>query len=44
MCCLVSQQVKVEVNRTDIMPMFELAIHEMASDEASRASDQNPHV
>jgi hypothetical protein len=44
MCRLVPQQAKVKVDRTDMMTMFELAIHEVTSNEATRAGDQNIHV
>jgi hypothetical protein len=44
MRCLVPQQVEVEVDRSNMMPMFELAVHQVASDEAACAGDQDSHV
>src|SRR5687767_3166798 len=44
MCCLVPQQVEVEVDRTNMMTMFKLTVHQVASDESTRACDQNFHA
>jgi hypothetical protein len=44
MLCMVSQQVEVEIDCSNMIPMFELAIHQMASDEAACAGDQDFHV
>ena len=44
MHCLVPQQAEVEVDRSNMMPMFELAIHQVTSNKAARAGDQDFHV
>jgi hypothetical protein len=44
MRCLVPQPVEVEVDRTNVISMFELAIHQVAPDEAAGAGDQDSHV
>ena len=44
MRCLMSQQVEVDIDRSNMMPLFELAIHQVASNEAASAGDQNSHV
>jgi hypothetical protein len=44
MRCLVPQQVEVEVDRMNMIPVFELTIYQMTSDEAARAGDQDSHI
>src|SRR6266498_5534780 len=40
---LVPQQFKVEIDRTDVMPLLKLIVNQMASNESACAGDQNFH-
>ena len=44
MRCLVCQQVKMEVDRSNLVPLFQLAIHQVTSNEATCTGDQDFHA
>src|SRR5512133_461886 len=43
-CRLMPQQVQVEVDRSYVMSMFKLAIHQVTADEATCTGDQYSHA
>jgi hypothetical protein len=42
--CLLAQQLEMEIDRSNIVSMFDLAIHQVTSDKAACAGNQDSHA